>query len=245
MVAVNVERLGYAGPIRIEAKGLPEGVTVSGGDIPAELPDPLNRIASRRAILTFTARNDTSLPSLEATLIATAPEGNFSRKATGIGYSIGVSGATAQGVVDRQRPITGQWLGHELPVAITDAPPATLELKLEKVEKKENGYAYRIRWKWHLRDSMQRVPETVSVEVPNFIDLRIIEMEIDKDDRTGGSFLVTSTKNTLPARYNLLVTGRLIVDGTPQEIYSPIMTFDLPAMDSEEKPTNATAAAAR
>ena len=115
MVAVNVERLGYAGPIRIEAKGLPEGVTVSGGDIPAELPDPLNRIASRRAILTFTAVTTSVCRSSEATLIATAPEGNFSRKATGIGYSIGVAGATAQGVVDRQRPITGQWLGHELP----------------------------------------------------------------------------------------------------------------------------------
>ena len=92
---------------------------------------------------------------------------------------------------------------------------------------------------------MQRVPETVSVEVPNFIDLRIIEMQVDKDDPTTGTFLVTSTKNTLPAKYNLLATGRLMLDGRPQEIYSPIMTFDLPALDTEEKTPNASAVAAR
>ena len=28
---------------------------------------------------------------------------------------------------------------------------------------------------------MQRVPDTVSADVPNFIDLRVIEMEVDKD----------------------------------------------------------------
>ena len=51
--------------------------------------------------------------------------------------------------------------------------------------------------------------------MPNFIDLRVIEMEVDKNDKNTGTFLVTSTKNTLPAVYNMLINGRLMVDGSP------------------------------
>jgi len=245
LVTVNVDRQGYSGPIHIEAKGLPQGVSIAGGDIPAELPDPLNRMASRRAVLTFTATGDVKLPSSDITLVASTPDGKFSRKATGVGYAIAVTGAMTQGVVDRQRPLTGTWLGDDLPLAMTDAPPATLKLYLEKTEKKESGYAFHLRWKWDRRDPMQRVPETVSVEVPNFIDLRIIEMQVDKDDPTTGTFLVTSTKNTLPAKYNLLASGRVMLDGRPQDIYSPIMMLDLPVLDTEEKTPNASAVAAR
>ena len=38
-----------------------------------------------------------------------------------------------QGVVDRQRPLTGAWLGHELPAAMTDPTPATLALTLGEI----------------------------------------------------------------------------------------------------------------
>jgi len=129
--------------------------------------------------------------------------------------------------------------------ALTDAGPATLALTLEKSEKKEAGYEFHCRWKWTAPNTMQRVPETVSVDVPNFIDLRVIEMKVDKTDRTTGTFLVTSTKNTLPALYNIIISGRVMADGAPQEIYSPIMAFTLPALDPEEKPANASASAAR
>ena len=102
-----------------------------------------------------------------------------------------------QGVVDRQRPLTGVWLGHELPAAMTDPTPANLALTLEKSEKKENGYEFRFRWTWNVKNSMLSVPENVTADVPNFIDLRVIGMEVDKKDRKTGTFLVTSTKNTL------------------------------------------------
>ncbi len=115
---------------------------------------------------------------------------------------------------------------------MTDPTSATLSVKVERTEKKEAGYEYLVRWQWTVRNPMYRVPATVEVDVPNFIDLRVIEMQVDKKDDTTGTFLVTSTKNTLPARYNLLVSGRLMVDGSRQEIYAPIVTFDLPALDS-------------
>ena len=96
-----------------------------------------------------------------------------------------------------------------------------------------------------VKNSMLRVPETVSTDVPNFTDLRVIEMEVDKTDKNTGTFLVTSTKNTLPAVYNILINGKLMVEGSSVDIYAPIVTFTVPALDPEEKPANASASAAR
>lgn len=248
LVTVNVERQGYSGPIHVEAVNAPKGVSVAGGDIPAEVPDPNNRATSRRAILTLTAEQDASFPTSEISLRAIGVDesgGKVSRPATGVGYATTVAGATSQGVVDRQRPLTGSWLGHELPAAATDPTPANLQLILEKSQKKEAGYEFRFRWKWNVKTAMQRVPEVVTPDVPNFIDLRVIEMAVDEKDRNTGTFLVTSTKNTLPALYNILISGRLMVEGSPVEVYSPILTFTVPALDPEEKPANASASVAR
>ena len=84
------------------------------------------------------------------------------------------------------------------------------------------------------------MPETVSVDLPNFIDLRVIEMEIDKTNPKSGTFLVTSTKNTLPAEYNIGINGRLMIDGQQQEIYSPLQSLTVPVHDSEENTANAS-----
>ena len=248
LVNVNVERHGYMGPIQIEAANVPKGVSIAGGDIPAEIPDPNNRAMSRRSMLTLTADADSKFSLAEISLRAvgtTAAGEKIGRAATGAGYAINVAGASTQGVVDRQRALTGTWLGHELPAAMTDATPATLALTLEKSDKKENGYEFLFRWTWNVKNSMLKVPESVTADVPNFIDLRVIGMEVDKKDDKTGTFLVTSTKNTLPALYNIMVTGRLMGGGTPVDIYSPIMPFTVPALDSEEKPANASASVAR
>ena len=129
LVNVNVERRGYMGPIRIEATNLPKGVSIAGGDIPAEVPDPNNRATSRRAMLSLTAESGASFTSadIDVKAIAVAENGQkIVREASGVAFAIPVAGATAQGVVDRQRPLTGEWLGYQLPAAMTDATPANL-----------------------------------------------------------------------------------------------------------------------
>jgi hypothetical protein len=246
LVNVNVLRRGYNGRLRIEAINLPPGVTAAGGDIPAEVADPNNRATSRTAILTLTATAEAKLTAGELSFraIGSDEQGQrIERLATGLGYSIGVAGATDQGVVDRQRPLTGAWLGYALPAALTDPPPATLALKMESVAKKEAGYQFLFRWTW-TATAMQNWPDTVDVDVPNFNDLRVIEMAIDPKDRKTGTFLITSTRNTLPALYNVVVLGRLTVAGTRRDIYVPLVAFPVPAMD-EEKDKNAHTSAAR
>ena len=96
-----------------------------------------------------------------------------------------------------------------------------------------------------MKNAAQRVPDDVNADVPNFIDLRVIEMTVDPKEKTTGTFLVTSTKNTLPAVYNILVTGRMMAGGAPVDVASPIVTFTVPEPDIEEKPENASAAVAR
>ena len=178
--------------------------------------------------------------------VATSEHGEkVVRTAAGVGFAIPVAGATAQGVVDRQRALTGAWLGEELPAALTDPTPATLALTLEKSEKKQAGYEFRFRWTWNASNSMQRVPDEVTADVPNFIDLRVIEMAVDKTNKNTGTFLVTSTKNTLAALYDIVITGKMMADGSPVDVFSPVVTFTVPALDPEEKSANASTAAAR
>ncbi len=237
LVSVNVARRGYNGLLRIEPVDLPPGLTVAGGDIPAEVADPNNRATSRNAILTLTAAADAKLTAGELSFraIGSDEQGKpIERIATGFGYSIGVTGATDQGVVDRQRPLTGAWLGYSLPVSLTDPPPAELTLKLLSATKKEAGYQFLFRWTWSTTNAMQTWPDTVDVDVPNFNDLRVIEMAIDPKDRKTGTFLVTSTRNTLPALYNVVINGRLMVSGTRRDVYAPLVAFPVPAMDPAE-----------
>lgn len=252
MVNFNIDRRGYDGALDIKPVNLPEGITFSGGHIPAEAPDPqnMNRMLNRRAMATLTAAPGAKAPSGELTFVAVGKDshGNaFERPAGGIGYVIGVAGATAQGVVDRQRALTGNWLGAQLPAAIVPPLPVDLDLELVKSEKKEAGYEFIWRWTWKPNNQMQRVPETVSVDVPNFNDLRVIEMEVDKSNPRTGTFKVTSTKNTLAADYNIGVSAPITFDmqSGRQQVYSVVRRFTLPALDPEEKPSNAPSAAAR
>lgn len=249
IVNLSVDRRGYAGPLSIKALNLPAGVRMAGGAIPPDPPEsPILGMGSRRAMVSLSAGADTKLDIAELAFAAVGRDagGNpIERRAHGLGYSIGVNGASTQGVVDRQRPLTGEWLGMELPVAISSAPPAQLDLKLEASDKKESGYEFRFRWTWVPRNAMQAVPPTVAVDVPNFQDLRIIGMAVDETDKKTGTFLVTSTRNTLPSHYDIGINGRLMIDGRPQEVYSEIQQFTLPALEPEEKNANASPTAAR
>jgi hypothetical protein len=222
---------------------------MSGGVIPPDPPESLTpRLGARRAMVSLTADANTKLNISELAFAAIGTDGDgqpIERRAHGIGYSIGVNGATAQGVVDRQRPLSGAWMGAELPVAISPALAAQLDLKLEKADKKEAGYEFVFRWTWKARNPIQAVPPTVSVDVPNFADLRIIGMAVDEKDKRTGTFLVTSTRNTLPAKYDIGITGRITVDGQQQEIVSEIQQFTLPVLDPEEKNANASPSATR
>lgn len=218
-VTVAVDRRGYSGPVQLKVSNPPPGVTVEGGYIPEEILDGNNiRVSSRRGVLVLTSESSASFAPVDLSVVGEG--GGMTRIARGAGMSVPVSGAATQGVVDRQRNLTAPWLGVQLPAAATRPPAAKLEVELVKRDRMAEGDQYLFRWTWRTRQPNQRVPEEVNPDMVNANDLRIIDMKADPQNRTSGTFLITTTKNTNPGYYDLYVTGRLIADGLAEEIVS-------------------------
>lgn len=218
-VTVAVDRRGYNGPIQLAVPSPPPGVTVEGGFIPEEILDGNNiRISSRRGVLVLTSGSGSasSFPATELTVVGQG--GGLTRTARGIGMSIAVAGATAQGVVDRQRSLTAPWLAMQLPAAPASSPAATLAVELVERKRMTEGDQYLFRWTWKPRQPAQRMPDQVNPDLVNANDLRIIDMKPDPNNPNSGTFLITTTKNTYPGQYDLLLTGRLMSDGQTEEI---------------------------
>jgi hypothetical protein len=228
MISVIADRRGYDGPIQLVIPNLPEGVRVEGGLIPREYVDPANaRTLSRRGVFTITAAADAKLPSGPLAVWGEARLSNgtsLRRRARGPGIMVAVAGATEQGVVDRQRPVIAPWLGFELPAAIAEPPPATLEVKQTSFKALDEGGRYEFAYAWNVRAGAPS--GNVNVDVVGARDIRVIEI---KGTGTGGTFVVTTTKATDPADYDLYVTGRLKMDAEDETIVSRRLPFVVPA----------------
>jgi hypothetical protein len=226
MISVLADRRGYDGPIQLVIPGLPKGVTVEGGLIPREYVDPTNaRTLSRRGVLTITAAADAEMPSGPLTVWGEArlTKGtSLRRRARGPGIMVAVAGATEQGVVDRQRPVSAPWLGFELPAAIAEPPAATLEVKQTNFKALDEGGRYEFAYTWNVRAGAPS--GNVNVDVVGARDIRVVEI---KGTETGGSFVVTTTKATDPAKYDLYVTGRLKMDGEDETIVSRTLPLEV------------------
>jgi hypothetical protein len=224
-VAVSVDRRGFKGPVQFVVANAPAGLKVEGGYIPAELDRTSggSKVFSRRGVLVLTAESNRVAMPAELEVWAEGRTGDgqlLRRRARGPGASINVAGATAQGVVDRQRALTAPWLNAALPAALTEVPPATLTLELVERKRETEGDRYLFRWTWHVRNPDQRLPDSVDVDLPGINDIRIIEMKTSAEGRKTGTFVVTTTKVTMPAPYDLVVTGRLDLDGRTEFIYA-------------------------
>jgi hypothetical protein len=138
-----------------------------------------------------------------------------------------VAGATEQGSVDRQRPLTAPWLGLDLPIARTKPPAATLEVTMLERKRMDEGDQMKFRWKWNRSDATLPLPKNVSAEMVGAADIRVIDMRPDSEDRVTGTFLVTTTKLTRPSKYDLYITGKVTVAGQPEEIVSRPMAIEV------------------
>jgi hypothetical protein len=131
--------------------------------------------------------------------------------------AVEVAGATAQGVVDRQRPLTASWLGLDLPAASTTPPPATLEVRQVKFTRMEEGDRYDFEYEWKLRTKDAQLPAELAVDVVGARDIRVTAFQKEGEK---GSFSINTTKATEPARYDVIVRGRLRADGRDEDIYA-------------------------
>jgi hypothetical protein len=63
-------------------------------------------------------------------------------------------------------------------------------------------------------------------------DLRVIDFKTDPQDRATGTFVISTTRLTRPAKYDLYITGRLTVDGEQQTIVSRPITVEVMEVES-------------
>jgi hypothetical protein len=237
-VPVVVERRGYMGDVRFRLARVPKGVTVEGGYIPPQNQAALqqgNRGIIRRGVLFLSSDAGVKIDpqELRVEAVGRLPDGReLVRTADGLGMQVGVAGATIQGSVDRQRALTAPWLGMELPAAGTRALPARLEVKVDKVVRKDAGDELTMRWKWTGRGVS--FPPTVTQELISAADVRAIDMKQDPGDPSTGTFLITTTRLTLPGQYDFYVTGRVAVDGQNEDIVSRPITVQIE--EPKEKP---------
>jgi hypothetical protein len=130
---------------------------------------------------------------------------------------VDIAGATEQGAVDRQRPLTASWLGWDLPAALSDPPAAILEVRRGPMKQMAEGARYEFTYKWTARGGATP-PKTVGVDVVGAKDIRVIDM-------TAGSFVVTTTKATDPGVYDLYVNGRVRTDDGDETVVARAMPF--------------------
>ena len=96
----------------------------------------------------------------------------------------------------------------------------------------EEGDQMLFRWKWTARDPSQVFPKSVNAEMVGAADIRVIEAKVDPQDRTSGTFLITTTKLTRPAKYDLYISGRLMVEGQTQDIVSRPIAVEVIEVES-------------
>jgi hypothetical protein len=220
-VPVTVQRQGFDDEIQLRVANAPKGLRVEGGYVVAGQPikeTPQNR--NSRGVLILTAEPGETFESLDLTVegVGKLPDGSMIvRKAEGPGMIVNVAGASEQGVVDRQRPLTAPWMGLELVTAPTKPRAATLEVTMLERTRMEEGDQLKFRWKWIPRDATQALPRTVTAEMVGSADVRVIDMQTDAKDSSTGTFLMTTTKLTRPSNYDMYITGRLNLGGGDQE----------------------------
>jgi hypothetical protein len=144
---------------------------------------------------------------------------------------VSVSGATDQIAVDRQRPVTAPWLGMQLPVASTKPQPATLEVTLVEQKRMAEGDQMKFRWKWKPAEPSQELPKEVEADMVGAADIRMIDVKPESPERTTGTFLITTTKLTRPAPYDLYISGRLMVDGREEQVVSRPISVEVKELE--------------
>jgi hypothetical protein len=229
-VPLIVERHGYDGEVQLRVANPPAGLRVEGGHVPSiPASKEKNQIRSSEGVLILSSEEGAHLTASELTVEGTA--GSLVRKAEGPGMMVAVSGASEQISVDRQRPVTASWLGMQLPFASTKPQPATLELSLIDRKRLAEGDEMKFRWKWKTSEPSLAFPKDVEAEMVGAADIRMIDAKPESPERNTGTFLLTTTKLTRPARYDLYITGRLMVDGREERVVSRPISVEVKELE--------------
>lgn len=230
IVSINVERRGYMGAIQLGVSGIGEGIEVRGGSVPAETGENEGRGASRRGVLTLTAKKGLAASELDLTVYGEAilPDGSkIRRTAKGPGMLTAIKGNF--GFVDPSRrnvrPFNASWLGLALPAAVGDEQPAVLKVKSAPHIRIVQGAKYDFPWEFAYSTPGMQAPTNVTTDTPGGRDLRINAGT--KPKAGSGMLSMNTTIGTPAATFDVIISARAGSAMNEEIIYAPAITVEV------------------
>jgi hypothetical protein len=207
-IQVRVKRQGYRGPIHLTIPNLPDDISMSGGNIPA---DANLTIGYRPGYITLTAKPEAKPRAFQLQIVGETVgyEPPIRRQAIAPGMITTVMGTD-------QKPFKAPWLGTGLPTALAKSNPLALEVPVRHFRLPQ-GSVIKLPWKL-TRPVQMTTPVEVDLRLSYFLkDLVIVPKPGGPENPNEGLFQISAGLTT-PA-----VTFDFVLDGMVKK-HEPIVT---------------------
>jgi hypothetical protein len=235
-IEVLAERNGYEGPIQLGIPDLPEDLAVEGGHIAAIAVNYAGaRPHQSRGYLTVKAKPDATLRKLPLSVWGQGGSADhpIRRRAEGPGLAFTVNEEPVLNLTGDplpQKPVTAEWLGMELPAAVTKPGLVTLQTSARNF-RLAVGMRQPIEWKL-LRQGpgieLARVSATLE-----YGEVRGLELEgaeggkTDVAGKDSGTLVLRSQPDTPLVKFDMIVSAAVRINGKEETVLAPAVTVDL------------------
>ena len=235
-IEVLAERNGYDGPIQLGIPDLPEDLVVEGGHIAAIAVNYAGaRPHKSRGFLTVKAKPDAKSRKLPLSVWGQggSAEHPIRRRAEGLGLAFTVNEEPVLNLTGDplpQKPVTAEWLGMELPAAVTKPGPVTLQTSTRNF-RLAVGMRQPIEWKL-LRQGPGIEPVRVSATL-EYGEVRGLELEgaeggkTDVAGKDSGTLVLRSQPDTPLVKFDMVVGAAVKINGKEETVLAPAVTVDL------------------
>jgi len=193
---VTIKRQGYRGPIHLTIPNLPEDITMTGGNVPA---DPNLGFTYRPGYITLTARSEAKLRTLKLEIWGEAVgyEAPIRRPAVAPGMVTIIAGTA-------QKPFKAPWLGMDLPIAIAKSNPVSLEAPVPRFRLPQ-GSEIKLPWRL-IRPVQMTAPVEVDLRDSYFLkDLVILPKPGGPENPNEGFFQITAGLTTPAVMFDFVL----------------------------------------
>jgi hypothetical protein len=235
-IEVLAERSGYDGPIQLSIPDLPNDLMVEGGHIAAIAVNYAGaRPRTSRGYLTVKAKPGAKARKLGLSVWGEGGSADHPvrRRAEGLGLVFNVNEEPVLNLTGDplpQKPVTAEWLGMELPAAVTKPGMAALQLSTRNF-RLPVGMRQPIEWKL-LRQGPGIEPVRVSATL-EYGELRGLELEGADGGSTGvagkdsGTLVLRSQPDTPQVKFDMVVSATVKINGKEETVPAPAVTIDL------------------
>lgn len=223
-VGITLDRRGHDGAVRIIAEGLPEGVAVEGGNIPAEFGGMTTQRQSLngRLILTAAADAQTGPATIELHAEGRTPDGEVFRRPVFTSKVLTPVAGTGQ------RPVRLPGPTGTMEATVAAEAPASIEVLTPRSLRLIQGLKHDIRWTYRtLGPGVKALSPVSLINAPAVANLRILGDAKIKAGDEEGTLEMNTTMGTPAMRCDLVLQTRVQHEGVNHTIYSPAITLDI------------------